>query len=281
MFPQNIGSHLSIDETALTYDELYTIITNKAAKGKKGALVAIVKGTKAEDVIGVLKQIEERLRNKVQEVTLDMAANMELIVRKSFPKAAIVTDRFHVQKLASEALQDMRIACRWQALDLENKERELAKQSKLAYTPTIFDNGDTRAQLLIRSRYLLFKTENKWTPNQRFRAEVLFKYYPQLEDAYKLTMGLRHIYHTTKDRTLAFTRLAHWFRKVEETGFEQFKTVERTIGNHYRTILNFFTNRSTNAAAESFNAKIKAFRATLRGVKNIPYFLFRLTNIYA
>lgn len=71
-------------------------------------MVAIVKGTKAEDVIGVLKQIKERLRNKVQEVTLDMAANMELIVRKSFPKAAIVTDRFHVQKLASEALQDTR-----------------------------------------------------------------------------------------------------------------------------------------------------------------------------
>ena len=118
-------------------------------------------------------------------------------------------------------------------------------------------------------------------PNQRFRAEVLFKHYPQLEDAYKLTMGLRHIYHTTEDRNLAFTRLAHWFKKVEDTGFGQFKIVERTIVNHYRTILNFFTNQSTNASGESFNAKIKSFRATLRGVKNIPYFLFRLANIYA
>jgi hypothetical protein len=44
---------------------------------------------------------------------------------------------------------------------------------------------------------------------------------------------------------------------------------------------NFFDNRSTNASAESFNAKIKSFRATLRGVNNIPYFLFRLKNIYA
>jgi transposase len=45
--------------------------------------------------------------------------------------------------------------------------------------------------------------------------------------------------------------------------------------------LNYFDNRSTNASAESFNAKIKAFRAAFRGVKNSSFFLFRLSNIYA
>jgi len=76
LFEQNIGPYLSIDETALSEDELYTIVTNKAAKGKKGAIVAIVRGTKAEDVIAVLLKIKERFRRKVKEVTLDMAANM-------------------------------------------------------------------------------------------------------------------------------------------------------------------------------------------------------------
>ncbi|MDO6738837.1 transposase [Wenyingzhuangia sp. 2_MG-2023] len=46
-------------------------------------------------------------------------------------------------------------------------------------------------------------------------------------------------------------------------------------------MLNYFINRSTNAAAESFNAKIKAFRTQFRGVKNLEFFLFRLTNIFA
>ncbi|WP_245676510.1 transposase [Crocinitomix algicola] len=46
-------------------------------------------------------------------------------------------------------------------------------------------------------------------------------------------------------------------------------------------MLNYFEHRSTNAAAESFNAKIKAFRAQFRGVKNVAFFLFRLTKIYA
>ncbi|WP_245952822.1 transposase [Pedobacter cryoconitis] len=50
---------------------------------------------------------------------------------------------------------------------------------------------------------------------------------------------------------------------------------------HYQTILNYFDRRSTNAPAESFNAKIKAFRSQFRGVKNIEFFLFRLTQLYA
>ena len=281
MFPHNIGSHLSIDETALSEDELYTIVTNKEAKGKKGAIVAIVKGTKAEHVIEILLKIKESLRRKVKEVTLDMAANMSMIIRRCFPKASQVTDRFHVQKLACDALQDMRVAFRWQAIEQENKEMELCKENKRAYIPMVLENGDTHRQLLIRSRYLLFKNENKWTPSQRQRAEVLFNYYPQLETAYKLTMQLKNIYHTTTDKGIAYTRLARWYDNIEKTGFEQFNTVKNSIAAHYETILNFFDNRSTNASAESFNAKIKAFRALLRGVKNIPYFLFRLTKIYA
>lgn len=50
---------------------------------------------------------------------------------------------------------------------------------------------------------------------------------------------------------------------------------------HYKNILNYFDNRSTNASAESFNAKIKAFRALFRGVRNVDFFLFRLTSIFA
>lgn len=281
LFEKNMGSFLSIDETSLSDNELYTILTNKEAKGRKGSIVAIIKGTKAEEVIEVLLRIKDRLRCKVKEVTLDMAANMGLTVSRCFPKAAQVTDRFHVQKLACDALQDMRIALRWQAIEEENKEIALAKESKEPYVALILENGDTHRQLLIRSRYLLFKNEDKWTPRQRQRAEILFHYHPSLEVDYKLTMQLKSIYQTTKDKKMALTRLARWYNAIEESGFEHFGTVMRSVQAHYRTILNFFDRRATNASAESFNAKIKAFRSVLRGVNNIPYFLFRLKNIYA
>ena len=57
--------------------------------------------------------------------------------------------------------------------------------------------------------------------------------------------------------------------------------VAATFYEHYDDILNFYTNRSSNAAAESFNAKIKAFRASLRGIVDEKFFLYRLAKIYA
>jgi transposase len=281
LFEKNLGSNISIDETALSQGELYTIITNKAAKGQKGAIISIIKGTQSEKVRAVLDKIPIRKRNRVKEVTLDMAANMAHIVRGSFSQAKLVTDRFHVQKLAYDAVQEMRIKYRWEAIDQENKEIELGKEVKQKYIPEILENGDTLKQLLARSRYLLFKAESKWTPTQRYRAEILFARYPTLEQAYKLSMQLGHIYHFVKDKGVAFTKLAAWYDRVEKSGFESFNVVAKSIQAHYLNILNYFDNRSTNASAESFNAKIKAFRASFRGVRSVKFFLFRLSNIYA
>lgn len=105
--------------------------------------------------------------------------------------------------------------------------------------------------------------------------------YPDIQKAYNLTQDLRNIIEKTTDKIIGFAKLAKWHEKVNQSGFKSFSTISRTIINHYRTILNYFDNRSTNASAESFNTKIKAFRAKFRGVRNIESFLFRLTNIYA
>ncbi|RIH62736.1 transposase, partial [Mariniphaga sediminis] len=72
-----------------------------------------------------------------------------------------------------------------------------------------------------------------------------------------------------------------WFNDVTDSGFKSFNTISATFYAHYSEILNYFGNRSTNASAESFNAKIKAFRSQFRGVRDITFFLFRLTKIYA
>jgi transposase len=281
LFPENIGSSLSIDETALSNGELYTIITNKEAKGGKKAIVAMLKGTQADQIIAVLERIPLRKRNKVLEVTMDMAANMIKAIRRCFSNAQRVIDRFHVQKLAYDAVQEARIKYRWEALDAENESIEQARKNKQAYQPEVFSNGDTLKQLLARSRYLLFKHQSKWTASQKERAELLFPRYPLLFKAYNLAIGLGNIFTICNSKQVAFKRLALWYNHVEESGIEAFKTVARSVQQHYHSILNFFDNRSTNASAESFNAKIKAFRATSRGVRDTTFFLFRLANIYA
>ena len=87
-------------------------------------------------------------------------------------------------------------------------------------------------------------------------------------------MKLSDIYNIKSIKDTARLKLAKWFNEVEELGVDNFYTVIDTFENHYQTILNFFINRATNANAESFNAKVKAFRAQFRGVTDIPFFLY-------
>ena len=63
--------------------------------------------------------------------------------------------------------------------------------------------------------------------------------------------------------------------------YMEFNKVLDTFSNHSTTIINYFEERLTNASAESFNAKIKAFRSQLRGVADLKFFMFRLARLYA
>ncbi len=191
LFPQNLGPQLSIDEVAVTNGELWTTLTNKAQHGKKGALVAMIQGTKASEITHVFAKLPDGARHTVTEVTMDMAANMELAVKQSFPRATIVTDRFHVQQLVSEAVQDIRIELRREALKAENEHITHTRQAGQPSTPVVYENGDTTKQLLARSRYLLFKPHSKWKDQQKERAGILFREYPPLKVGYDLSMLFR------------------------------------------------------------------------------------------
>ena len=214
-------------------------------------------------------------------VTLDMAGSMQKIAKTCFPRAMQVIDRFHVQKLVYEAVQELRITYRWQVIKEENKAIKAAKEKGEVHKAEELENGDTLRQLLARSRYLLFKSPDKWTKSQKIRAELLFKQFEDIKHVYYYSLELGKIFSTNYDKDVARAKLALWYNKIEEYGYDTFTTVANSIENHYERILNFFVNRSTNAAAEAFNAKIKAFRASFRGVVDMSSFLFRLAKVYA
>jgi transposase len=280
LFAKNMGPSLSIDEVAITNGELYTVVTNKAGKGGKGSLVAIVAGTKATDVSLVLAKIPLRTRRTVKEATLDMSNAMDAIIRASFPNASIVTDRFHVQQLVSDAVQDIRVTARREALKEENAAILAAQKEKRAYMPKVYENGDTKKQLLARSNHLLFKTENTMTEWQKQRSKILFKEFPDLHHAYNLSMLFRAWYENRTTKDIAKQNLQRWYEKVETENIESFLVAAESIHLHEDTILNYFNHRSTNASAESFNAKLKGFRALVRGVRDVKFFLFRVGKLY-
>lgn len=281
LFPDNIGPRLAIDESSLSNGELYTFVTNRDARTRDRSLVAVVAGTKSEDVIAVLLRINEEKRLAVEEVTLDLSDSMRKIVRTAFPKASRVIDRFHIQKLACDAVQELRIKHRWDAMQQANDEMEKAKSKGEDYVPFRYPNGDTRKELLIRSRYLLFKSADNWTERQKQRAAILFEEYPDIKKAYGLCHSLRMIFSKNTIKDVARLSMARWYNKVEEAGFHSFNVIAATFYEHYDEILNFYNNRASNAIAESFNAKIKLFRANLRGVVDKKFFLFRIANLYA
>jgi len=156
-----IGPRISIDETSLSNGERYTILTKKEAKGKKGVVVAMDEGTTSEAIIHLNTKIHQKERAKVSEITLDMAGSMNLVAKKCFPYAEQAIYRFHVQKLAYKALQEIRIAHRWEAIDEETNEIKNCKADNRRYEPKIHENGETKKQHMLGIGYLLFKYQNK------------------------------------------------------------------------------------------------------------------------
>ena len=87
-------------------------------------------------------------------------------------------DTVRIKKLACDAVQEMRIKHRWDVIQEANDNMENAKLEGRKYVPFRYENGDTRKELLARSRYLLFKSGEKWTLSQSKRAVILFREYP-------------------------------------------------------------------------------------------------------
>lgn len=284
---------MSLDETCLSNGDVYTILTNKAAHGGKGSLAAMVKGVATETVSGIFKKMPLKKRLGVKTVTTDLSSAMMLTVRKAFPRAKLVNDRFHVQQLMSQAVDQIRVRHRWEVLDKENKEikehRRKRKECKNRrerealgqWKPRIMDNGETMPQIMARSRHIILKHSSKWNGQQKARAKILFEQFPDLEKAYALLLDLVDIFNKQSSPDEARLNLAKWYNKVDKFDNREFNKVLDTFENHNITIINYFENRLTNASAESFNAKIKALRSQFRGVTDIRFFMYRLAKLYA
>ena len=293
LFPDNFGADLSLDETCLSNGEVYTILTNKAAHGGKGALAAMIRGVASDTVVAVLRRVPYEIRQKVRTVTTDLSSAMMMTARAAFPKAMLVNDRFHGQRLVSEAIDQMRIGLRWEILAEENKAIRAHRASRKAartraekdlvgeWEPERMENGETRPQIMARSRHIILTHKSKWNAQQQERAGILFRMFPRLEQAYNIYLELVDIFNKKSVPSEARLNLARWYNKVEDFGDEGFNKVIETFENHSHTIINYFVDRLTNASAESFNAKIKAFRSQFRGVGDIKFFMYRLATLYS
>ena len=244
IFPDNIGENLSLDETSLSNGDVYTLLTNKAGKGKKGTLVAIIQGVSADNINKILRKIPYKHREKVKTITTDLSSAMMLIAKTTFPSATLINDRFHVQQLMNEAVDQLRLAYRWEVLERENEEiRQYREKRKAAiskeerdligkWVPKRYSNGETLPQILAKGRHILRKHKSKWNEQQRQRSQVLFEQFPRLKQAYKLCLDLTDVFNKRLKIGEARLALAKWYNEVEMFDCKEFNRVLNTFANY-------------------------------------------------
>ena len=317
LLEKNMGTDLSIDETQIG-DDVRTILTNKDGHGRKGSMIAIVKGTNADDIVKVLLQLPEDKRNAVKEVTMDFSDSMYSIVQASFPNATIVIDCFHIIKRCRDSIEELRLKIKRKE-PAKRRERRPHTNASSVSGPSAVQNTEPVIQrtTMARSvgaslcgsmpsmcqrgcptathagpadkrqkascpvrRQVEHKPESKGTP-----AVQLF---PDLQKAYGLVQSLRSIFGTDKKkkdrheitREEASVKLDEWCQKVTDCKLREVKAARDCILDKREEVLNYFIHRSTNASAESINAKMKGFRSEIHGIQDLPFFLFRCTRIF-
>ena len=186
MASENCGEYLSIDETML-HEDLFTILSNKGGHGRKGTIIAMVRGTKTSEIVNVLMNLPEDKRAAVKEVTMDLSDSMYGAIQDAFPQATIVMDLFHVIKCCNSAVEILRMEAKRDAMKQRRDEYKKFKQ-KLArrrknhktkkrdrrgaprkrineqFHPTKLGNDETRVDLLTRSR--LIRSAESFVINQ-------------------------------------------------------------------------------------------------------------------
>lgn len=294
--PENFGEHMAIDDKNIG-GEGYTVIANK----NTGKIAVLAQTTKTDILAKIIQKIPVSIRYKVKIISKDLAEGYDWIARTLFLNATRVDDKFHVLQLGFEAMQNVRVRYRQRVLTEERNRREEKKahsrerkaqcenQGKIwkkpkdqITKPKTYSNGDTKKELLARSRYLLFSFREKWTESQKERATILFQEFPEIEKAYDLMIQFRAFYQTkVGDMNTAKQRLKEWYEKVGTADIEEMETFASTIAHHEATILNYFETGCTNAFAESINAQIQRFVQSNQGTSDRDFFHFRLKGYFS
>lgn len=273
--PENVGEQMAVDEKMID-EEFYTVLTNRET-GKIALLAETLTVADLNRLINKMGNAKERIKT----ITADLSPTYEKFCEQSFPQAMLVADKFHVVKHIVEAVQTLRLRLKQEEIALvpttKKERREYEKQTRLI-------NGESRIEMLTRSRYVLFKRQENWTPSQQKRACLLFETFPSLKTAYELTQQIRQWLDKKNVGQYEWQiekQLIHWYDCAEQAKLPEVENLIRIIGSNEEKIINYFKTGKTNAKAEAMNSKIQRFITANYGVRDKDFFLYRLAHYYS
>jgi transposase len=228
---------ISLDEIAMRkgHKSFKTVVSDL----ERRKLIEVIDGHNQESIVEKLMEQPLEIREMVEEVSIDMWGGFAKILPQIFPKAQIVTDRFHVMKPLIKEL------------------KTIANQVGI--------RGWKKLALILRNQEQLNEQELE-------ELEQLLKLSKRLRKAHNYKEEFRLIYEESKTVEAGKEKFTEWLKKAACI----YSQVIQTIQNHLDTICNYFLSRTSSGVMEGINNKIKQIKRQAYGFTNFDNFRLRL-----
>lgn len=177
--------------------------------------------------------------HKIEVVTMDMWRPYRLAVEATLKNAVVVVDKFHIQRMANQAMEQVR----------KNLRESLT---------------DKKRRQLKRDRFILLHRKRDLDDADLFILDTWTKNFPQLGQAYELKEEFFNIWNET-EKQAAWARYLEWKKSIPADLAVQFKDITTAVDNWQGPIFNYFDTGFTNAYTEALNGVIKVANRTGRG----------------
>lgn len=196
-----------------------------------------------------------RDREKVEWICTDMWRPFKRSFSPYLPNAKLVIDKFHVVKMASEALDDER----------KKYQTTLSKNERVHIKKSI--------------RWLTLKRPGNLSPFEKNALEVVRESIPELGTAYDFKEAFFKIYDDPV-KASAMRAFEAWENSLPDNELDKFHALAKTVHNHYADIFAYWDSPSqiTNAYTECLNGLIKMANRIGRGYS---YDIIRAKTLYA
>ncbi|MEH1934429.1 MAG: ISL3 family transposase [Nostoc sp.] len=242
---------LGIDEISLVKGQGKFIVV--LVDTDSGKLIGLVKERKQIEIEKTMKKWGEEVLLQIEEVSIDMTGNYKYLVEKICPNALITVDRFHVTKFLHEELNQVRIAEKKIASELNTPEREKVFES------------------LKGNKFTILKAENKLTEKQQNKLNKIREASPIIAIMHSLKEEFHDIFDNSEDLGTGMLGLIDWLKEAEPYYQKSVKTIKRWFGE----IVGYFERKTTNGVVEGINNKLKLIKRSGFGFRNFRNFEIR------
>lgn len=235
---------LGIDEHFFTRRNGYAEFATVFCDLQKRRLFEMCKGKDTKSIFDAVSHYPGRERVKV--VVIDLSNGYLSVVRKLFPNAKIVADKFHALRLLTPAMMKLRKQINGNRLELKQRRLLLKNRENLAYA-------------------------------QKKELDKFLEKHPLLEELYWYKERLRMFY-KCRNRRQGRRNLECIIEDLKSSSLEAAQTLSRTLEKWKDQLVNYFEKRWTNGFTEATNGNAKALQKRARGFKNFVNYRMKTLN---